>query len=52
MEQLAVGGIMVLPVGERWRQELLMVTKREGKPEIKNLGGCVFVPLIGKHGFS
>ena len=52
LEQLVEGGIMVLPVGDRWHQQLLMVTKREGKPEIKRLGGCVFVPLIGKHGFS
>ena len=52
IEQLAEGGIIVLPMGERSQQELLMVTKREGKTDVKRLGGCVFVPLIGKHGFS
>jgi len=47
MEQLAMGGTMVIPVGSRWEQDLLKVTKRKRKHLVKNLGGCRFVPLIG-----
>lgn len=50
-EQLAEGGIMVLPVGGRMEQSLARVTKRGGKPVSEYLGGCRFVPLVGKHGF-
>lgn len=47
LEQLALGGTMVIPVGSRWEQDLLKVTKRKRKHLVKNLGGCRFVPLIG-----
>jgi protein-L-isoaspartate(D-aspartate) O-methyltransferase len=47
LEQLAPGGRMVIPVGSRWEQDLLKVTKRKRKHLVKNLGGCRFVPLIG-----
>jgi len=52
IEQLAEGGILVLPVGGRLSQELLQVTKREGKAVTDYLGSCIFVPMIGKHGFT
>jgi len=52
LEQLAEGGILVLPVGRRDTQELLRVTKRGGATVTEHLGGCVFVPLIGRHGFE
>lgn len=48
IEQLALGGRMVIPVGSRWEQELLKVTKGQFANNIENLGGCRFVPLIGK----
>jgi protein-L-isoaspartate(D-aspartate) O-methyltransferase len=48
LEQLACGGRMVIPVGSRWQQELLKVTKRRKGSRLENLGGCYFVPLIGK----
>ena len=47
VEQLTLGGRMVIPVGSRWEQDLLMVTKRKRKNLVKSLGGCRFVPLIG-----
>ncbi|MCJ7828905.1 MAG: protein-L-isoaspartate O-methyltransferase, partial [Dehalococcoidia bacterium] len=47
LEQLTLGGRMVIPVGSRWEQDLLKVTKRKRKHLVKNLGGCRFVPLIG-----
>jgi len=50
-EQLAEGGIMVIPVGARWEQDLLRVRKEGGKPRKDLLGACRFVPLIGQCGF-
>ena len=47
LDQLAWGGRLVIPVGSRWQQELLKVTKLKKKNRIENLGGCYFVPLIG-----
>jgi protein-L-isoaspartate(D-aspartate) O-methyltransferase len=48
VEQLASNGRLVIPVGSRWQQELLRVTKLRKGNEIENLGGCYFVPLIGE----
>ncbi len=47
VDQLTVGGKMVLPVGGREEQELKLVEKRKRKPKIKTLALCRFVPLIG-----
>lgn len=46
--QLAIGGRMVIPVGSRYMQELIKITRYEKKDVIQNLGGCAFVSLIGK----
>ena len=46
--QLVVGGRLIIPVGSRWQQELLKVTKLKKGNRIENLGGCRFVPLIGE----
>ncbi len=48
LEQLAIGGCLVIPVGSRWQQELLKVTRLKKKNRIENLGGCRFVPLVGE----
>lgn len=50
-EQLIVGGKMVLPVG-RYRQELLLVTRKDDGFEVEAKMGVVFVPLIGVEGFK
>jgi len=47
LEQLAWNGRLVIPVGSRWQQELLKITKLRKGSKIENLGGCCFVPLIG-----
>jgi protein-L-isoaspartate(D-aspartate) O-methyltransferase len=51
-EQLAEGGIMVIPLGGRWEQDLVRVRKEGGRPKKDFLGGCRFVPLIGQCGFT
>jgi protein-L-isoaspartate(D-aspartate) O-methyltransferase len=48
LEQLTWNGRLVIPVGSRWQQDLLRVTKRRKGNRIENLGGCYFVPLIGE----
>ena len=48
LAQLKVGGRLVVPVGSRYVQELYKITRRRGKNAVQNLGGCRFVPLIGK----
>lgn len=48
LDQLSWGGRLVIPVGSRWQQELIKVTKQRKGNELENLGGCYFVPLIGE----
>ena len=51
-DQLRDGGTCVMPIGDRTMQELVQIT-REGKGlKQKDLGGCCFVPLIGKDGWK
>ena len=48
LEQLKEGGKLVIPVGSRWEQELLRVTRKKSGNKVERLGGCRFVPLIGR----
>jgi protein-L-isoaspartate(D-aspartate) O-methyltransferase len=52
VDQLAVGGRMVIPVGEAGLQDLFQVIRTENDVIRKNLGGCRFVKLIGRHGWD
>jgi protein-L-isoaspartate(D-aspartate) O-methyltransferase len=49
--QLVSWGIMVIPVGKPDRQELLIVHRAPWGPEVRSLGGCLFVPLVGEAGW-
>ncbi len=46
VDQLKDGGKMLIPVGGRFFQDLILVEKKDKKITKKNLGGCMFVPLI------
>jgi len=48
--QLAPGGRIVLPVGPLGLQELVVAWVEDGAVRTATLGGCVFVPLVGRHG--
>jgi len=53
IEQLAPGGRLVIPVGDRVDQQLVLVTKgADGQVERQDADGCRFVRLIGKNGWS
>jgi len=52
VEQLNDNGILVIPVGSLYSQELIVVEKKAGKIYKNSEGGCVFVPLIGKYGWQ
>jgi protein-L-isoaspartate(D-aspartate) O-methyltransferase len=51
-EQLGDGRRLVIPVGPRWEQELLVVTRHGNEWTERSDGGCVFVPLIGEAGWD
>ncbi|MDD5556250.1 MAG: protein-L-isoaspartate(D-aspartate) O-methyltransferase [bacterium] len=50
--QLAEGGRLVIPVGGGWSQDLIVVRKAGGRLTEEEVCGCVFVPLLGKHGWN
>ncbi|HTM22472.1 MAG TPA: protein-L-isoaspartate(D-aspartate) O-methyltransferase [Kofleriaceae bacterium] len=52
LAQLAEGGRLVLPVGDRMPQELMRLRRRGGHIHREDLGACTFVPLVGEHGVS
>lgn len=52
VEQLAEGGRMLIPVGDRDMQQLTLVTKNRGEIETREVTACVFVPLLGRFGWS
>jgi protein-L-isoaspartate(D-aspartate) O-methyltransferase len=52
LEQLAVGGQLLVPVGGREEQVLVRVRRTESGFERTRLDAMRFVPLIGAHGFE
>jgi len=52
IDQLSEGGRMVIPVGNSFSQELVVVSKINRKIKTENICGCMFVPLIGEYGWN
>ncbi len=54
LEQLNVGGKLIIPVGGRMMYQELILAKRVKPDKVvqKRRGGVAFVPLIGKHGWE
>ena len=52
ISQLAVGGRMVIPVGDQYSQELIKLVREPDGIRQANLGGCRFVKLIGEEGWK
>lgn len=51
LDQLNDKGKLLIPIGGRMLQELVLIEKYEEGFREKKLGGCVFVPLIGENGW-
>jgi protein-L-isoaspartate(D-aspartate) O-methyltransferase len=51
-EQLAEGRRLVIPVGSRTEQQLLVVERHGDEWVERSEGACVFVPLIGAEGWD
>ena len=53
LKQLALGGRMLIPIGDEQFQDLMRYVKDgEDRYREENYGGCRFVKLIGEHGWS
>ncbi|MDA3972188.1 MAG: protein-L-isoaspartate(D-aspartate) O-methyltransferase [Desulfobulbaceae bacterium] len=52
IDQLAENGRMIIPVGERDNQQLVLLEKREGEIHRESLDDVRFVSLIGDHGWQ
>lgn len=53
VNQLRVGGHLVIPIGEDQKSQLLIrVTRTEKEFITEDFGACAFVPLIGEHGWK
>jgi len=52
VDQLAVGGVLLIPLGDRHEQMLTMVTKLPDGVERRDIVPVRFVPLVGTHGWS
>ena len=51
VEQLRLGGRLVIPVGTPFEQRLAQVTRTLAGRDVRWLGACRFVPLIGDGGW-
>jgi len=52
LNQLKVDGIMVIPIGNIYLQEMYVIKKLKDKIEKKSIGSFMFVPLVGRYGFK
>ncbi len=52
VEQLAIGGHLVIPIGDEKEQRLIRVTRAEDGTKTEDHGACQFVKLIGKYGWE
>ncbi|MCI0332661.1 MAG: protein-L-isoaspartate(D-aspartate) O-methyltransferase [Planctomycetes bacterium] len=48
VDQLRDGGLMVIPVGERYQQTLYLMRKTDGKLKSEALRATLFVPMTGE----
>ncbi|MEK6538272.1 MAG: protein-L-isoaspartate O-methyltransferase, partial [Nitrospirota bacterium] len=52
IEQLAEGGRLVIPVGDRYSQMLTKIVRTAKGIVTTHILPCVFVPLIGEYGWE
>jgi protein-L-isoaspartate(D-aspartate) O-methyltransferase len=52
IEQLRVGGKLLIPIGDRREQHLTLFRRTEDGVESEEISRCLFVPLIGRFGWA
>jgi protein-L-isoaspartate(D-aspartate) O-methyltransferase len=52
IDQMTSDGRLVIPVGSRESQDLLLVEQRPEGLRVRRKGGCRFVPLLGREAFD
>ena len=53
IDQLAEGGRLLIPIGTRERQELVLVRRKDGEIHEQAMQGeCTFVPLLGRFAWA
>lgn len=52
LDQLAIGGRLVAPIGEDELQSLVRISRSDGSWREEYFGECRFVPMKGKFGFK
>lgn len=52
VDQLVEGGRLVIPIGTHQAQMLIVGEKRGGTLHTQEITSCMFVPLIGEHGWT
>ena len=53
IKQLKIGGILVIPVGDRSKQAMVKITKKSAtEVQREEFEGFAFVPLLGKEGWN
>jgi len=51
-DQLAEGGVLIIPVGDREKQMMLRIRKKNGKLIQEEFENFAFVPLLGEQGWK
>jgi protein-L-isoaspartate(D-aspartate) O-methyltransferase len=52
LDQLAEGGRLLVPIGDRDSQQLMLIERKNGQIETTEVAPVRFVPLLGSHGWS
>jgi len=52
LDQLAEGGRLLIPIGDRDEQKLVVADRKNGQIEMHDVAPVRFVPLVGHHGWD
>jgi protein-L-isoaspartate(D-aspartate) O-methyltransferase len=52
LDQLAEGGRLLIPIGDREEQKLVVAVRKNGRIEVHEEAPVRFVPLVGHHGWT
>jgi protein-L-isoaspartate(D-aspartate) O-methyltransferase len=52
VQQLTIGGRMLVPVGTRDTQRLRLITRTANGYDVEDVTDCTFVPLVGRFGWN